>query len=93
MMLTYPAQISAARLWRRYCPAKYLCLFVILFCVPLARVQYLFDTYTTDNGLPQKSIWAMCQTRDGYLWLATGDGLVRFDGVHSASSIRQALLR
>jgi ligand-binding sensor domain-containing protein/signal transduction histidine kinase len=53
-----------------------------LFAAPLARAQYRFDSWTTDNGLPQNSVRAILQTRDGYLWLATSDGLVRFDGVH-----------
>jgi signal transduction histidine kinase/ligand-binding sensor domain-containing protein len=43
--------------------------------------QYHFDHWSTDNGLPQNSVGAIIQTRDGYLWLATLDGLVRFDGV------------
>src|SRR4051812_49930802 len=32
-------------------------------------------------GLPQDTIFAITQTRDGYLWLGTA-GLVRFDGLH-----------
>ncbi len=44
--------------------------------------QYRFDQWTADNGLPQNSVYAIQQTRDGYLWLATVDGLVRFDGVN-----------
>jgi ligand-binding sensor domain-containing protein/signal transduction histidine kinase len=43
--------------------------------------QALFDVWTTDQGLPQNAIQDIVQTRDGYLWLATTDGLVRFDGV------------
>ena len=35
-----------------------------------------------EGGLPQHSVLAMVQTRDGYLWLGTLSGLVRFDGVH-----------
>ncbi|MGH9822907.1 MAG: ligand-binding sensor domain-containing protein, partial [Blastocatellia bacterium] len=42
--------------------------------------QYYFDSWTTDNGLPQNSVNAILQTRDGYLWIATADGLVRYDG-------------
>ena len=34
----------------------------------------------TDDGLPQNSVIAMTQTRDGYLWLGTLEGLVRYDG-------------
>ena len=46
--------------------------------------QYRFDSWTTDNGLPQNSVFSIQQTSDGYLWLTTFDGLVRFDGVRFA---------
>lgn len=46
-----------------------------------AQAQYRFDHWTADNGLPQNSVRDILQTRDGYLWLTTFDGLVRFDGV------------
>lgn len=52
-----------------------------LFWFSNAFAQYRFDSWTTDNGLPQNSISSIIQTRDGYLWMATFDGLVRFDGV------------
>jgi signal transduction histidine kinase/ligand-binding sensor domain-containing protein len=59
----------------------------LLFCLlflcssQAARAQYRFDHWTADNGLPQNSVRDIVQTRDGYLWLTTFDGLVRFDGV------------
>jgi signal transduction histidine kinase/ligand-binding sensor domain-containing protein len=37
--------------------------------------------WQTDNGLPQNTVHAIHQTQDGYLWLATDGGLVRFDGI------------
>lgn len=43
--------------------------------------QYRFDSWTTDNGLPQNGVRSITQTPDGYLWFTTLDGLVRFDGV------------
>ncbi len=43
--------------------------------------QYARDVYSTESGLPQSSVVAMVQTRDGYLWLGTYEGLARFDGV------------
>jgi diguanylate cyclase (GGDEF)-like protein len=46
-----------------------------------ALSQYRFDHYTTGNGLPQNTISAITQTRDGFLWFATYDGLVRYDGM------------
>lgn len=53
--------------------------FVCLATTPQA--QYRFDHWSADNGLPQNSVREIIQTRDGYLWLTTMDGLVRFDGV------------
>ncbi len=46
-----------------------------------AHAQYRFDHWTTDNGLPQNSVHGTLQTRDGYMWFTTFDGLVRFDGL------------
>ena len=43
--------------------------------------QYLHDVWTIDQGLPQNGVLAIAQGRDGYLWLGTEAGLVRFDGV------------
>jgi len=37
--------------------------------------------WTVADGLPVNGVNALAQTADGYLWLATWDGLVRFDGV------------
>jgi signal transduction histidine kinase/ligand-binding sensor domain-containing protein len=53
---------------------------LILASAPRAPAQSPFDSWTTENGLPQNSINDIVQTRDGYLWLATFGGLVRFDG-------------
>ena len=44
--------------------------------------EFLVDSWQTDQGLPQNTITAITQTADGYLWLGTLGGLVRFDGVH-----------
>lgn len=46
---------------------------------PLDRFSY--ETWQTSDGLPQNSVHAIVQTRDGYLWMGTQEGLVRFDGV------------
>ena len=43
--------------------------------------QYGHDVWDTDSGLPQNTVSAVLQTRDGYLWLGTQEGLARFDGV------------
>jgi signal transduction histidine kinase/ligand-binding sensor domain-containing protein len=43
--------------------------------------DYLVDVWTSENGLPDSSVTAITQTPDGYLWIGTYNGLVRFDGV------------
>ena len=48
----------------------------------VAWPSYQFDVWQTDEGLPQSTVTSILQTRDGYLWLGTQKGLVRFDGVH-----------
>ncbi|MCP5103112.1 MAG: hypothetical protein GY950_07030, partial [bacterium] len=40
------------------------------------------EFYTTEDGLPQDTMTAIEQSSDGYLWLGTYEGLVRFDGIH-----------
>jgi len=45
------------------------------------RGPFAINVWETDDGLPQNSVIAMTQTRDGYLWLGTLNGLARFDGI------------
>jgi signal transduction histidine kinase/ligand-binding sensor domain-containing protein/DNA-binding response OmpR family regulator len=43
--------------------------------------QYVHVVWDHEDGLPQNSVAAIIQTRDGYIWFGTQEGLVRFDGV------------
>lgn len=56
-------------------------LLVICGFVSTAQAQYSFDHWTAETGLPQNIVTAIHQTPEGYLWIATLDGLTRFDGV------------
>jgi signal transduction histidine kinase/sugar lactone lactonase YvrE len=42
--------------------------------------QYTRTVWTQEHGLPQDTIRAVTQTKDGYLWLGTDEGLAQFDG-------------
>jgi ligand-binding sensor domain-containing protein/signal transduction histidine kinase len=68
----------------RYVLVGFTLLILLLFSVQPIRAQYRFDTYSTDDGLPQNSVHSIVQTRDGYLWFTTFDGLIRYDGVRFA---------
>jgi ligand-binding sensor domain-containing protein/signal transduction histidine kinase len=57
-----------------------LCAALLVFRAEAAP-QYFTHLWRTEDGLPQNAITAIVQTRDGYLWLGTYSGLVRFDGV------------
>ena len=46
-----------------------------------AAGDYLVESWTSENGLPDSSVTAVAQTSDGYLWVGTYNGLARFDGV------------
>jgi ligand-binding sensor domain-containing protein/signal transduction histidine kinase len=43
--------------------------------------RYSLDTWSVDRGLPENSVFSIVQTRDGYLWVGTAEGLARFDGL------------
>lgn len=45
-----------------------------------AITQYMQDVWGTSAGLPHNSADAIAQTKDGYLWIGTEEGLARFDG-------------
>ncbi len=66
-----------------------LCLAILLAAAPFELLaldphktltQYSRTVWTQEQGLPQDTIRAIAQTRDGYLWLGTDEGLARFDG-------------
>lgn len=42
--------------------------------------DFVFNQWTVNEGLPVNEISYIAQTQEGYMWLATFDGLVRFDG-------------
>ncbi|MEP5611062.1 MAG: two-component regulator propeller domain-containing protein [Cyclobacteriaceae bacterium] len=44
--------------------------------------QYIIDSWTTENGIPNNGILDIEKTNDGYLWIATYSGLARFDGTN-----------
>ncbi len=66
----------------------WLVLFMMLLPYCQARPQmaaaaferHTYQVWTTSTGLPQDTVRQFLQTRDGYVWMATDGGLVRYDG-------------
>lgn len=57
--------------------------FVSLLCISdcLAQgIQPYFHQYTTEEGLPSSETYYLLQDRTGYIWIATDNGIARFDG-------------
>ena len=46
-----------------------------------ATDHFRITAWTAAQGLPQNTVCALLQTRDGYLWAGTRYGLARFDGL------------
>lgn len=51
-----------------------------LLSVNAQQKSIKFDTYTIEEGLSQSQVTSIVQDNFGYIWLATQDGLNRFDG-------------
>ena len=45
-----------------------------------AMSQYVHDRWGSDKGFPRGPVYAIAQTTDGYLWIGTEAGLIKFDG-------------
>ncbi len=43
--------------------------------------NFLVQNWQTDQGLPRNTIRSLAQDNQGYLWMGTPQGLIRFDGV------------
>ena len=43
--------------------------------------QYVHDSWSTGEGLPQSTGLSLARSRDGFLWVGTEEGIARFDGM------------
>ena len=42
---------------------------------------YQFSKYSVDQGLPQQYVYSLNQDNNGFIWVGTGDGVAKFDGI------------
>jgi ligand-binding sensor domain-containing protein/signal transduction histidine kinase len=60
------------------------CHSVSVFAIDPNRMlsQYIHNSWGTDKGFPGGSVTSIAQTPDGYLWIGTDRGIIRFDGIN-----------
>jgi ligand-binding sensor domain-containing protein len=62
---------------------RFVFLIVVLFNAAILYAQeYRFGLYRVEQGLPSDVIKAITEDSLGFLWIATDDGLVKYDGLH-----------
>jgi ligand-binding sensor domain-containing protein len=61
-----------------YC-SGFIFLGIILTCSGQAA-DYQLKTFTTESGLSHNVVYCITQDKTGFMWLATWDGISRFDG-------------
>jgi ligand-binding sensor domain-containing protein len=73
--------------WRTWRWLALTCLFPVAVARPLGLTPtetpaaYISAHWDTEDGLPHNNVRCILQTRDGYLWVGTQQGLARFDGL------------
>ena len=57
----------------------------LLFLLPAMLVAQRYDlrNFSLEDGLPSASVNALCEDRDGFLWVATDEGAARTDGLRT----------
>ena len=73
--------------WKLPCARLWLCVIAFVFPANAGAVErpdasFIVDSWTSKEGLPGNEVVSVIQTKDGYLWVGTLYGLVRFDGNH-----------
>ncbi len=58
----------------------YLSLIFFFFTLSLSAQTLSFTQFTTDDGLPQNSVYTILQDHNDFLWFATEEGAAKFDG-------------
>ena len=54
----------------------------LLLSISAFTQQYNFINYSIEDGLAQSQVGAICQDKDGFVWIGTLGGLSKFDGIN-----------
>jgi ligand-binding sensor domain-containing protein len=53
---------------------------LLLFSASISAQNISYRNLTTKDGLPSNTIYQIKQDKKGFIWIATANGLVRYDG-------------
>jgi len=53
----------------------------LLLPISSLRGQYTFRSWQSEDGLPVNLVRSVVQAADGHIWVATAEGITRFDGI------------
>jgi len=57
-------------------------LLVLFLAINTTYAQsYQFSKYNIEQGLPQQYVYSLNQDNNGFIWIGTGDGISKFDGI------------
>jgi len=56
-------------------------IFTLALITLIGQANIRFENYTLEDGLPHSIVNATFQDNRGWIWVGTGDGLARFDGI------------
>ena len=63
---------------------KFIPFFILICCfnstITLSQEIPLLKNYSIEHGLPSNNVFDICKDNLGYIWLATSNGISRFDG-------------
>ena len=83
-LLLYPTIYSYR--WVSVCLVLCMCQFWFVSSTKaqtrIPHSQFVIDHWGVNDGLPVNNVMKLHQSKDGYLWMTTFDGLVRFDGLN-----------
>ena len=57
-----------------------LLVYLIIQQFVVAQSRYRFYTLDVEQGLTSNTVWSICKDRYNYVWIATQNGLNRYDG-------------
>ena len=73
-------RVALPQLWCAISRLRWLIIALVILPSLVGAQSLPFHVLTDKDGLPSNTVVDVLQDRNGYLWVATNDGLARFDG-------------